>query len=187
MLPRETVYGGCGGENQSPQLTWHDAPPATRSFACTCFDPDAPTGSGFWHWLAWDIPATTTSLALGAATGERPTVGKTGYNDFGERGYCGPCPPQGDKPHRYVFTVYALDVPSLEGLGAGTTAVTSVSSAEASRESVMIACRPHASDSAPTTSSATARTAVVTDSDRLLVAALTWNVRANSGISGCRQ
>ena len=121
MLPRETVYGGCGGENRSPQLTWHDAPSATQSFACTCFDPDAPTGSGFWHWLAWDIPATTTSLGLGAATGERPSVGKTGYNDFGERGYCGPCPPQGDKPHRYVFTVYALDVPSLEGLGAGTT------------------------------------------------------------------
>ena len=126
MLPRETVFGGCGGENQSPQLTWHDAPPGTQSFAFTCFDPDAPTGSGYWHWVAWDVPASVTHLALGAATGETPSLGKTGYNDYGMHGYGGPCPPSGDPAHRYIFTIYALDVPSLEGLGRGTTGATLV-------------------------------------------------------------
>jgi Raf kinase inhibitor-like YbhB/YbcL family protein len=126
LLPRETVFGGCGGDNQSPQLTWHDAPSGTRSFAITCFDPDAPTGSGYWHWLTWDIPADVTSLPMGAGTDGSPAGGTSGYTDYGISSYGGPCPPAGDAAHRYIFTVYALDVPTLDGLGAGTTGATLV-------------------------------------------------------------
>lgn len=117
-MPRETAFGGCGGENRAPQLAWTGAPSETRSFAITCFDPDAPTGSGYWHWLAFDIPASVTRLAAGEGA---PAGSTTGRNDYGESAYGGPCPPPGDGQHRYVFTVYALDVPKLEGLGAGVT------------------------------------------------------------------
>ena len=114
-IPNVAAYGGCGGENQSPQLAWEGAPPETRSFAVTCFDPDAPTGSGYWHWTVCNIPASTTRLDAGASTGT------AGRNDYGASGYGGPCPPKGDGAHRYVFTVYALDVPSLDGIGADTS------------------------------------------------------------------
>ena len=106
------VFTGCGGRNQSPQLSWSGAPAGTKSFAITCFDPDAPTGSGYWHWLAFDIPASVDRVDAGAGT-ERSPGGGTGRNDFGVAAYCGPCPPKGDHPHRYIFTVYALDVDSL--------------------------------------------------------------------------
>lgn len=107
---------GCTGENQSPALSWHDPPPGTQSFALTCYDPDAPTGSGWWHWQIFDIPATATGLARGAgnANGMRPGNAKQSRNDYGETGYGGPCPPPGDKPHRYIFTVYALKVDHLD-------------------------------------------------------------------------
>jgi Raf kinase inhibitor-like YbhB/YbcL family protein len=117
-LPRETALGGCGGENRSPQLAWRGAPPETKSYAITCFDPDAPTGSGYWHWLVWNVPASVTSLAPGDA---RPMGSTTGRNDYGASEYGGPCPPKGDGAHRYVFTVYALDLPSLEGADDGLT------------------------------------------------------------------
>src|SRR5581483_4242400 len=89
------VFTGCGGKNKSPQLAWSGAPAGTKSFAITLFDPDAPTGSGYSHWVVFDIPATTTSLDEGAGGGD-PGGGKTGYSDFGLNSYGGPCPPKGD-------------------------------------------------------------------------------------------
>jgi hypothetical protein len=113
-IPLDYVFNGCGGKNKVPQLSWSGAPDGTKSYAITCFDPDAPTGSGFWHWLAWDIPAKTTSLESGDGK-DAPKGGKSGTSDYGMAGYGGPCPPKGDGKHRYVFTVYALDVEKLEG------------------------------------------------------------------------
>lgn len=110
VAPQQLV-DDLGGQNLSPDLSWSGAPEGTRSFAVTCFDPDAPTGSGFWHWVAWDIPADTTSLPLGVA---RDQAGlKQAINDFGRVGYDGPNPPAGPS-HRYVFTIHALPVVSLE-------------------------------------------------------------------------
>jgi Raf kinase inhibitor-like YbhB/YbcL family protein len=120
-LATELAFSGCGGKNVSPQLSWSNFPDGTKSFAITCFDPDAPTGSGYWHWLVCDIPLRVTTLEAGAGAGDAPGGGKTAYNDYGLNTYGGPCPPPGDAPHRYIFTVYAIDVPSLEGVGRGTT------------------------------------------------------------------
>ncbi|RKE21919.1 YbhB/YbcL family Raf kinase inhibitor-like protein [Streptomyces sp. TLI_171] len=113
---------GCDGGNQPLRLAWHGAPAGTRSFAVTMFDPDAPTGSGFWHWLTWDLPATATGLA------DTPPPGAvTGADDAGAQGYLGPCPPVGDRPHHYRITVYALDTPSLALPAATPPAVTAFS------------------------------------------------------------
>jgi Raf kinase inhibitor-like YbhB/YbcL family protein len=109
---------GCTGENLSPALAWKDAPEGTKSFAIFVHDPDAKTGgAGFWHWAAIDIPATTMSLPQGAgAEGGKmlPAGAKLVASDFGSKSYSGPCPPQGDAAHQYVFTVYALKVEKLE-------------------------------------------------------------------------
>lgn len=123
-IDTQYVFTGCGGRNTSPQLSWRGTPKETKSFAVTCFDPDAPTGSGYWHWVVSDIPASATSLDEGAGGSSSPAGGKTGYNDFGLSKYAGPCPPKGDAPHRYIFTVYALDVPKLEGASDKTTGAT---------------------------------------------------------------
>lgn len=120
------VYTGCGGKNRSPQLGWEGAPAETRSFAITCFDPDAPTGAGYWHWLVCDIPASVNRIEAGAGTGKSPAGGRSGYMDYGISSYGGPCPPAGDGAHRYIFTVYALDVPRLEHVTDGTTGGTFV-------------------------------------------------------------
>ena len=110
------AYGfGCAGGNLSPQLSWSGAPEGTKSFALTCFDPDAPTGSGFWHWVVVNIPADATSLALGAGSGDgaMPAGTLQTRTDFGAPGYGGPCPPEGDHPHRYLFTLHAVGLDSL--------------------------------------------------------------------------
>lgn len=102
---------GCTGGNLSPALKWKNAPAATRSFAVTVYDPDAPTGSGWWHWVVYDIPAAANGLPAGAGVSAALPAGtKQGRNDAGMHSYGGACPPPGDKPHRYVFSVYALRV-----------------------------------------------------------------------------
>lgn len=97
---------GCEGQNISPQLSWTGAPEGTKSFAITAYDPDAPTGSGWWHWIVVNIPANVTNLASGADLGEIGAV--QGRSDYGQARFGGACPPKGDKAHRYFFRVYAL-------------------------------------------------------------------------------
>jgi Raf kinase inhibitor-like YbhB/YbcL family protein len=107
---------GCKGRNISPQLSWTKPPTGTKSFAVTVYDPDAPTGAGWWHWVVWNIPASTTSLPAGAGDAKGsglPAGAVQGKTDFGAPGYGGPCPPPG-KPHRYLFTVTALKVDKLD-------------------------------------------------------------------------
>ena len=108
-------YGfGCGGSNVSPALTWSGAPDGTRSFAVMCFDPDAPTGSGFWHWVVVNIPPAVTHLPAGAGSGNGlPAGALQTRTDYGVPGYGGPCPPAGDHPHRYLFTLHAVGIDSL--------------------------------------------------------------------------
>jgi Raf kinase inhibitor-like YbhB/YbcL family protein len=117
---------GCKGGNVSPALVWSNVPAGTKSLALQIHDPDAPTGSGFWHWTVYNIPPTTTALPQGA--GNSPTTlpvpawgGANDYLDTGATGvngnYGGPCPPVGDKPHRYNFTLYALAVDDAQKAG----------------------------------------------------------------------
>ncbi len=117
-LGDQQVYNGfgCTGANVSPELSWENAPEDTKSFVVTVYDPDAPTGSGWWHWIVYDIPATAKGLAQGAGSGKAPLPegAKQGRTDFGAPGFGGACPPPGDKPHRYVFTVYALKTDKLD-------------------------------------------------------------------------
>jgi Raf kinase inhibitor-like YbhB/YbcL family protein len=108
---------GCTGGNISPRLEWSGAPEGTQSFALTVYDPDAPTGSGFWHWVVVNIPASAHALSSGAGTADGkalPAGSLQVSTDFGAPGYGGPCPPVGDKPHRYIFTLYALKAPKLD-------------------------------------------------------------------------
>ena len=114
----EQVFNGfgCNGANVSPALQWQGAPHDTKSFALTVYDPDAPTGSGWWHWVIFNMPATTAGLAKGAGNPDAklaPPGSIQSKTDFGKTGYGGPCPPVGDKPHRYQFTVYALKADKL--------------------------------------------------------------------------
>ncbi len=108
---------GCKGENVSPALEWKNAPKDTRSYALTVYDPDAPTGSGWWHWVVVNIPASAAQLPLGAGSvdGQTLPVGAVQVRtDFGTAAWGGPCPPAGDKPHHYIFTLHALKTEKLE-------------------------------------------------------------------------
>ncbi|MCE1262041.1 kinase inhibitor [Enterobacter kobei] len=117
-LAQQQVFNGfgCHGDNQSPQLAWKHPPAGTKSFAITVYDPDAPTGSGWWHWTVANIPAKTMALPAGAGNPKSeklPAGAVQGRNDFGYSGFGGACPPEGDKPHRYQITVWALNVDTL--------------------------------------------------------------------------
>lgn len=118
IAKRYTFNGfGCSGENISPALKWKGAPKGTKSFALTVYDPNAPTGSGWWHWVVINIPANVHSLAQNAGVHESKTLpagAEQMRNDFGTHAWGGPCPPKGDKPHHYVFTLYALKTAKLE-------------------------------------------------------------------------
>lgn len=119
MLPASYEYAGfgCAGENLSPALSWSGAPAGTQSYAISVYDPDAPTGSGWWHWMVYNIPATTTSLPRGAGSPDKPLLPAGAVQqriDFGVNGYGGMCPPEGSPPHRYIFTVRALKTAKLD-------------------------------------------------------------------------
>jgi Raf kinase inhibitor-like YbhB/YbcL family protein len=108
---------GCKGGNVSPGLKWSGAPAAAKSFAVTIYDPDAPTGSGFWHWVVFNIPANVAELPKGAGdpkAGTMPSGAIQSRTDFGIQSYGGPCPPPGDKPHHYIITVFAVDIDHID-------------------------------------------------------------------------
>jgi Raf kinase inhibitor-like YbhB/YbcL family protein len=108
---------GCTGKNISPSLSWSGAPSGTKSFAITVYDPDAPTGSGWWHWVVFNVPAATMSVPKNAGDVKEklmPAGAIQSRTDFGTNGYGGPCPPKGDPPHHYIFTVFAVDEDKLQ-------------------------------------------------------------------------
>ncbi|HBH26950.1 MAG TPA: hypothetical protein DDX54_06065 [Rhodospirillaceae bacterium] len=116
-LHKAQAFTGAGGGNISPDLAWTSGPAGTAAYAVTCFDPDAPTGAGWWHWVLVNIPPSVTALAAG----EVPSGALVARNDYGTPGYGGACPPEGDGPHRYAFTVYALREAVPEGAVATPT------------------------------------------------------------------
>ncbi len=116
QMPATFAHGSAGGDDLSPQLGWSGFPVETAGFAITCFDPDAPTGSGWWHWLLLDVPVGVTSLArgVGAADGSALPAGAWQLtNSYGTAAFGGAAPPPGDYPHKYFFAVHALDVMTL--------------------------------------------------------------------------
>jgi Raf kinase inhibitor-like YbhB/YbcL family protein len=147
-LKNEQVMNGygCAGGNIAPELNWSGAPAATRSYGLTVYDPDAPTGSGWWHWLVINIPAEVTALPAGSGQSPGtplPAGALQTRTDFGRPGFGGACPPKGAAPHRYLFTLYALDTPHLD------------LEADASAAHVSFMLRAHALASATLTASYT--------------------------------
>lgn len=117
MIKNQEFNGmGCSGKNQSPQLSWKNIPEGTKSFAVTMYDPDAPTGIGFWHWAVWDIPVKTNELPTNAGDVKlnlMPQGTIQGLTDYGTQGFGGVCPPVGHGIHQYIITVYALKTEKL--------------------------------------------------------------------------
>ncbi|MCJ7766050.1 MAG: YbhB/YbcL family Raf kinase inhibitor-like protein [Thiovulaceae bacterium] len=117
QLTKAEEFGGfgCSGKNISPELHWENPPKGTKSFAITVYDPNAPTGSGWWHWLVVNIPADEKAIAANASAAHKlPKGAVETMTDYGFSGFGGACPPKGDKAHAYIFTVYALDTESLD-------------------------------------------------------------------------
>ena len=117
---------GCTGKNISPALMWKNAPKGTKSFAITVYDPDAPTGSGWWHWIVFNIPNDVSKIASGAGDvtkGLMPKGAVQNVTDYGAAGFGGACPPEGDKAHQYIFTVHALDVDKFDLNGKQSPAI----------------------------------------------------------------
>lgn len=142
MAHRHTAAGG----STSPHLAW-EAPAGTRSLVVSCFDPDAPSPAGWWHWTVWDLPAGTTSLPTGAGSPDGaalPSGARQARNDSGTVGYAGAAPPRGDHEHRYVFAVHALDVATLDvGEDPTPTAVSTAALFHAlARGTLTATCRP---------------------------------------------
>ena len=128
-IPKRFEFNGfgCSGENKSPALKWSGAPKGTKSFAVTVYDPDAPTGSGWWHWMVINIPADVHELPADAGEVNSMTLPKGAVQnriDYGFAGWGGTCPPKGDKPHRYIFTVFALKADKLDVPADATAALT---------------------------------------------------------------
>lgn len=115
-VPDSFVFNGfgCAGGNVSPSLSWDGVPKDAKSLAVTIYDPDAPTGSGWWHWVVFNIPVSTTSIPAGASLTAMPEGAVESITDFGKVGFGGACPPEGDKPHRYIVTLHALNVEKLD-------------------------------------------------------------------------
>ncbi len=118
-LSSEQVFNGfgCAGANRSPRLEWKNPPAGTKSFAVTVYDPDAPTGSGWWHWVVVNLPPTLSMLPEAAGNPGSPVLPAETTQvatDYGQPGFGGACPPVGDRPHRYIFTVYALDTERID-------------------------------------------------------------------------
>ncbi len=115
LLKEQVLNGfGCNGKNISPQLRWKNPPKGTKSYALTMYDPDAPTGSGWWHWILINIPATVYMIERNASASKNLPNGTLEIvNDFGTSRYMGACPPKNSDAHRYIFTLYALDIPKL--------------------------------------------------------------------------
>ena len=125
VINKKFVFNDCGGENISPAIEWSSAPQETKSFALTVYDPDAPTGSGWWHWLLLNIPASQNKIEGGFGSKNSFRLEDDIIqirNDYGIYGYGGPCPPKGDKAHRYVFTIHALAVEKIDLNEASTAA-----------------------------------------------------------------
>ena len=119
LLQKAQVFNGfgCSGENRSPALNWSNPPKGTKSFALTVYDPDAPTGSGWWHWIVYNMPGQTRSLGEGAgdvSAKQLPLGAVQGRNDYGSKAFGGACPPKGHGKHRYQFRLFALDVEKLD-------------------------------------------------------------------------
>ena len=127
-IKEEQVFNGfgCSGKNVSPALNWSGVPAGAKSLALSVYDPDAPTGSGFWHWVVFNIPVDTKGLPKNAGDAKANLMPKGAVQsrtDFGVPGYGGPCPPKGDKPHRYIFRLFAVDVDHLDAPADPTAAV----------------------------------------------------------------
>jgi len=116
QLSNNQVYNsfGCSGKNISPQLRWGNAPAGTKSFAITMYDPDAPTGSGWWHWVVFNINKSVDTIKTGASNNSMPAGSTESTTSFASKGFGGACPPKGNKAHRYIFTVFAMDTETIE-------------------------------------------------------------------------